>query len=296
MNALITGVSGFIAPHIVEACLNKGWNTIGVDIRDCNISNPNFQFLKRDVRELTLNDLDNIDYVFHLGFVTNIPNSVEHPLETTRDNIDMTAFFLDLSTKAKVKKFIYPSTASLYGATPPPWEESVSSPDPIEPYSWQKLACEYACKMWYERYGLPTVVFRLFQVFGENQRPDTALAAFMRSKKEGRPITLTKTTAQSSFKSAQRDFIYVKDIARAFILAAESENVGKGETINIGTGEVYTIEKIANVIGGEITWIPRRGYEVERHEADITKAKKLLNWSPEVDIVDWLNEFIPSMK
>ncbi len=61
MNALITGVSGFIAPHIVEACLNKGWNTIGVDIRDCNISNPNFQFLKRDVRELTLNDLDNMD-------------------------------------------------------------------------------------------------------------------------------------------------------------------------------------------------------------------------------------------
>jgi|TARA_Y100000310_G_C20693239_1_gene823766 UDP-glucose 4-epimerase len=296
MNALVTGVSGFIAPHIVEACLNKGWKTIGVDIRDCDISHPDFQFWKKDVRELRFNDMKDIDYVFHLAFVTNIPNSVDHPLETTRDNINMTAYFLDLSTKAEVKKFIYPSTASLYGDTPPPWSESVSSPDPIEPYSWQKLTCEYACSMWYKRYGLPTVVFRLFQVFGENQRPDTALAAFMLSKKEGKPITLTKTTAQSSFKSAQRDFIYVKDIAQAFILAAESKNVGNGETINIGTGKVYSIEEVANVIGGEITWIPRRGYEVERHEADITKAKKLLNWSPKVDIIDWLNEFITSME
>ena len=114
----------------------------------------------------------------------------------------MQACFGKLSSKYKVKKFIYPSTASLYGDTPTPWKESVSSPDPIEPYSWQKLTCEYACSMWYKRYGLPTVVFRLYQVFGENQRPDTALAAFMRSKKENRPITLTKTTAQSSFKSA----------------------------------------------------------------------------------------------
>ena len=293
--ALVTGVSGFIAPNVVEACLSMGWKTIGVDIRDCNIKKLNFTFWKKDVRDLTLEDMKDIDYVFHFAFVTNIPNSVEHPLETTRDNIDMTAYILDLATKAKVKKFIYPSTASLYGNMPTPWRENESAPDPIEPYSWQKLSCEYACRMWYKRYGLPTVIFRLFQVFGENQRPDTAIAAFIRSKKEDRPITLTKTTAQSSFKSAQRDFIYVKDIARACILAAKSNKVGKGEIINIGTGKVYTVEKVAKTIGGEITWIPKRGYEVERHEADISQAKRLLKWEPKVDIIIWLKEFIKTL-
>ena len=211
--ALVTGVSGFIAPNVVEACLSMGWKTIGVDIRDCNIKKLNFTFWKKDVRDLTLEDMKDIDYVFHFAFVTNIPNSVEHPLETTRDNIDMTAYILDLATKAKVKKFIYPSTASLYGNMPTPWRENESAPDPIEPYSWQKLSCEYACRMWYKRYGLPTVIFRLFQVFGENQRKDTVLSFFFKAKKEGQPLTLTNAGTDSHPKSLERDFVYSRDVS-----------------------------------------------------------------------------------
>lgn len=293
---LITGASGFISLHLVEASLLRDWDVIGIDLLPFKhaINHPNLKFAQKDVRDLTLSDLSGVDYIFHLAFVTNIPNSVQHPLETTRDNIDMTAYLLDLATKGGIKKFVFPSTASLYGNNPTPWREDMSA-DPIEPYSWQKLSCEYACKMWHARYGLPTVVFRLFQVFGENQRKDSALYAFFQAKKSGRPMTLTETTAQSSFRTGQRDYVYVKDVARAFIKAAESAKTGHGETINIGSGVVNTVEEVAGAIGGEITFIPRRGYEVERHEADLARAKELLNWQADVNILDWLKKFVKTL-
>ena len=102
-----------------------------------------------------------------------------------------------------------------------------------------------------------TAILRLYQIYGENQRKDTALAAFIRSKKLGKPITLTETTAQSSFRTGRRDFIYVKDVAKAFLATMVSEKTGNGEVINIGTGKCTTMEQIANVIGGEVTFIPK---------------------------------------
>jgi len=292
---LITGVSGFIGPHVVEACIKKGWQVVGIDIRDRNPKHsPPCTFWKGDLRTFSL---CGFDYIIHLAFVTNIPNSIKNPIETTRDNIEMTAKVLESATKYNTKKLVFSSTASLYGHNPTPWREDMpSDPDPIEPYSWQKLSCEYLCKMWTKCYGLPTTVLRLFQVFGENQRHDTAMAAFFRAKKEGKPITLTQTTAQSTFRSAQRDFVYVKEVAEAFVRALESEKTGKGETINVGTGKVTTIEQIAKAIGGEVVFIPKRGFEVERHEADVNRAKELLGWSPTVDVLEWLEKFVPTLE
>lgn len=297
---LITGVSGFIGPHVVEACLRHGMNVTGVDVRPyapTNGLNPFIDhFIQKDVRELTPKELGPMDFIVHLAFVTNIPNSIQYPIETTRDNVEMTARLLDMATKAGVKKLVFSSTASLYGHNPTPWREDMpSDPDPIEPYSWQKLSCEYLCRMWTKRYGLPTATLRLFQVFGENQRPDTAMAAFFRSKKEGKPITLTETTAQSSFKSGQRDFVYVKEVAEAFYRALESEKTGQGEIINVGTGKVTTMEEVANAIGGEIVFIPKRGFEVERHEADTTRINNLFNWQPTVNVIEWIREFVKTL-
>lgn len=291
---LITGVSGFIGPHVVQTCLERNWHVTGVDILPCDLQLPNFTFIRKDVRDLSQEELARLDHIIHLAFVTNIPNSIQHPVETTRDNIEMTARLLESATKAGIKKFVFSSTASLYGNNPMPWRENMP-PDPIEPYSWQKLSCEHLCQMWTKRYGLPTVVLRLFQVFGENQRPDTAMAAFFRAKREGKSITLTETTAQSSFRTGQRDFVYVKEVAEAFVRALESEKTGKGEIINIGTGKVTTMEDVARAIGGEVIFIPRRGFEVERHQADISHAKELLNWHPRVDVIEWLNKFVPTL-
>src|SRR5476649_2922130 len=100
---LITGVSGFIGPHIVEACRHRQWDVVGVDILPCSIRQEGFTFMQRDARELTPDELATIDYIVHLAFVTNIPNSIQHPIETTRDNIEMTVRLLDAATKAGVK-------------------------------------------------------------------------------------------------------------------------------------------------------------------------------------------------
>lgn len=291
---LITGVGGFIGPHLVEACLDRKWEIVGVDIRPTDLRRPGLTCVQQDARDLGPHELAGIDYIVHLAFVTNIPNSIQHPIETTRDNIEMTVRLLDAATKAGVRKVAFPSTASLFGGNPIPWREDMP-PDPIEPYSWQKLSCEHLLRMWTTRYGLPTVILRLFQVFGENQRTDTAMAAFFRARQEGRPITLTETTAQSSFRTGQRDFVYVKEVAEAFVRALESDKTGHGEIINVGTGKLTSMEDIANAIGGEVVFIPRRGFEVECHQADITRAEALLNWHPHVDVLEWLRAFVPTL-
>ena len=282
---IITGISGFLGHHLTKACLDKGWFVIGVDKRPIppNHFVPN-HFIQTDITDLGFRDLMGIDYVAHLAFVTNIPNSTRHPLETTRQNVDMTIHLLEYCREAGVKKLFFPSTASLYSHNPTPWKEDVSAL-PIEPYSWQKLADEYACKMYSQVYGLPTVIGRLFQVFGELQRADTSLAAFLKAKLEGQPITLTETTAQSVFKSGQRDFIYAGDVAEAVCLLLEKGE--SGEIYNVASGEVHTMEEIAEAIGGKVKWMPKRAYEVERHEGDISKIKSL-GWKPTVDVIQWL--------
>ena len=114
----------------------------------------------------------------------------------------------------------------MYGSNKIPWNEDMIS-DPGEPYSWQKISIEYALKMWTSRYQLPTTILRLFQVFGENQRKDTAIAAFISQKKNNKPITLIKSSSKSKFKTGRRDWIYVKDIAEAFKLTITSNNTEK---------------------------------------------------------------------
>ena len=290
---LVTGAAGFIAPHIIEEAANLGWEVLGIDITEAEdkILSKNVKYLKKDARELSDDDIKDFDFVAHMAFVTNIPFSIKNPISTTNDNIDMTVKLLDICTKNNIKKFIFPSTASLYGHNKIPFVEDMAI-NPIEPYSWQKYSCEKLCKMWNSRYDLKTSVLRLYQIYGENQRKDTALAAFINSKKLGKPITLTETTAQSSFRTGRRDFIYVKDVAKAFIATMLSKKTGNGEVINIGTGITTTMEEIANTIGGEVTFIPRRNFEVEAHQADMKLCYELLDCKPKVKVLEWLSNFV----
>lgn len=288
MRVAITGNSGFIGHHLTNALKRRGHYVVGIDKRPIppGHSRPD-HFIQTDVRDLGFRDLNGLDYIFHLAFSTNIPNSIRHPIETTRDNIDMTIHLLEYAKDAKVGGVLFPSTASLYSHNPTPWTEEMS-PIPIEPYSWQKLSCEYACRMYKDIYGLPTAIVRLFQVFGERQRDDTALAAFLRAKRQDKPITLTETVAQSTFRSGQRDFIYAGDVAEAMILIMERKGDG---LYNICSGEVETMENIAKTLKAKIKWIPRREYEVERHHGDNSKMKRL-GWKPKVNVIDWLERQI----
>lgn len=289
---LITGCSGFIGHHLIKEAQYGKWFVVGVDKRPIPLEHAQpDHFIQADVNDIGFRDLMDIDAVIHLAWRTNIPDCSRHPKESTRDNIDMTISFLEICKEAEIKKFIFPSTASLYSNNSTPWTEDMLA-EPIEPYSWQKLSCEFACQMYAKQYGLPTVIPRFFQVFGEFQRADTALAAFIKNKKNNKPITLTKTTAQSSFKSGQRDFIYAGDLAKCVMKMVKSKNVGKGEIINVATGNVKTMEEVARTLKAGIKWIPKRPYEVERHEGDIKKARMLLEWEPEVNVIDWLKKII----
>lgn len=282
MRIMITGSAGFLSQHLIKKFQDEGHFVVGVDKRPERRHSD--YFIQDDVRNLGYRDLLGIDAVCAMAWRTNIPDCSRHPEDSTNDNIDMTVHLLELAKEAGVKKVFFPSTASLYGNNPTPWTEDMTAM-PIEHYSWQKLACESACKMYAKSFGLDTVVARFFQIFGEFQRDDTALAAFLRAKKNGQPITLTETTAQSSFRSGQRDFVYAGDVAEAVYFLTIG-TAGGGEIYNVG-GTVHSMEEIANAIGSEVKWIPKREWEVERHEANLTKLKAL-GWSPKVDVIEWL--------
>ena len=287
---IITGCSGFLGHHLIGKGLEMGWQVIGIDKRPIPPGHllPS-QFIQTDVFDLEAEDLRDVQYVVHLAFAVNIPNSVRHPERTTYQNIDMTIHLLEVCKEAGIKKFLFPSTASLYSKNPTPWTEDMP-PLPVEPYSWQKLSCEYACKLYSQFF--PTIIFRLFQVFGEFQRKDSALYAFQQAKKDGKLVNITRNMFQSTFETCQRDFIYAGDIAEAMITALESEDVKSGEIFNIASGKVHTMEEIAKAIKAKINWIPMRDYEVVRHEGNIDKIKAL-GWKPTTDILQWL-ETIPT--
>lgn len=287
---LVTGSSGFIAPHIIKQAIAKDFKVYGIDIKDPTLPVKSCTYIKDDVRNFDLKKINNLNYVIHLAFVTNIPFTINHPVSSTNDNIVMTADLLKKATESKIKKFIFSSTASLYGNNPIPWKENMSS-DPIEPYSWQKLSCEYLCQMWTKRYGTKTSIQRLFQVYGENQREDTALANFIKLRKINKPITLTETSKESDCRTGRRDFIYVGDVADAFLSNCLSSQTGSGEIINIGSGKMVSMEEIAKVIGGEIKFIPKRNFEVESHQADLTNCYKYLDWRPKENVLEWLKKF-----
>jgi nucleoside-diphosphate-sugar epimerase len=124
------------------------------------------------------------------------------------------------------------------------------------------------------------------------QRDDTVIAVFDRLRKQGKPATLLKTKDEKQGKSGQRDFIYAGDIAKAIMLAVKNKHVGKGEIFNICTGKLNTIEEIVTLMKMKIEWLPTRPYDVDRHLGDNKKARLILGWQPETEVLRWLANYI----
>lgn len=289
---LLTGASGFIAHHVIREAQEGKWNVVGVDKRPMSKKHnqPN-HFILTDVMDLNYRDLMNVDAVVHLAWRTNIGDCIRHPEKSTNDNIDMTVHLLEVCREAKVKKVIFPSTASLYSFNKTPWTEDMKV-EAIEHYSWQKQACEELCQMYSNYFDLPTVIMRYFQVYGEMQRDDTVIAVFMKKLREGKPATLLKTKNEKQGKSGQRDFIYAGDIAKAIMLAVKNKHVGKGEIFNICTGKLNTIEEIVTLMKMKVEWLPTRPYDVDRHLGDNKKARLILGWQPRTEVMKWLTNYI----
>jgi UDP-glucose 4-epimerase len=219
----------------------------------------------------------NIDYVFHEAALPQVQYSIENPIETNEVNVVGTLNVLEASRINKVKRLIFASSCSVYGDQDklPIIEDMPISP--LSPYAMHKYIGEGYCSSWSRIYGLETVCLRYFNVYGKRQSANGSyplvIAKFLDLSKEGKLLKIVGDGNNT------RDYINVLDVARANILAMKSDKVGKGEVINIGTGIQTSVNQIAQLIGGEIEHIPPR-IEPKNIQADIKKAKELLDWEP----------------
>jgi len=287
MKFLVTGGAGFIGSHLVDALIAGGHEVKVIDnllTGKREYLNPKAEFLELDIRNLDeiRPHFDGVEAVFHLAALPRIPISIEKPAETHAINATGTLNVLIASRDAGVKKVIYSASSSAYGNQDKlPLREDMPA-SPLNPYAVQKYVGELYCRIFSELYGLKTVSLRYFNVYGPRQHTDGAYAPvmgiFLRQKANGELLTVTGDGEQT------RDFIHVSDVARANLLAYESGKARKGEVINIGGGKNYSVNAIARLVGGKISYIPERPGETRHTLADITLAKKLLGWEPQVDI------------
>ena len=296
MISLVTGGAGFIGSNLVDYLIEQGHEVICVDNESaecndkfywndkaCNIIGDitDYNFIKNCFKE--------VDYVFHLAAESRLQPAIKNPIEAVYKNCVGTTTILQCAREAGVKRLVYSSTSSGYGFNPSPNVETQPD-DCLNPYSASKVAAEKFCKMYSDLYGLETVVLRYFNVFGERSptrgQYAPVIGIFDRQRLSGEALTIVGDGTQ------RRDFIYVGDVAKANLIAAEA-NLNKkyfGQVFNIGSGINYSVQEIADAISDNQTYIPKREGEMETTWSNIEKASEILGWKPEVDVLDWIKK------
>lgn len=290
--AVVTGGAGFIGSHLAAALLAEGYSVSVVD----NLSGGKREkvptaatFFEQNINdtEALTKVMNGAEFVFHFAALPRVQFSIEHPIETNKANVDGTVSVLKAANDAGVKRVIFSASSSAYGDQEimPLTEDMPISPK--SPYALHKYIGELYCRLWSEVYGLQTVSLRYFNVYGPGADPEGAyalvIAKFLKQRVLGGPMTITGDGKQT------RDFTHVRDVVRANILAAHSQNVGKGEVINIGAGQNASVNKIAELIGGPVEHIAPR---LEPHDtlADNARAKNLLGWEPTISLEEGIAE------
>ena len=301
--SLVTGAAGFIGSNLTDYLLDKGHQVICVDNESADNDkfhwNENAINVNGDITDYKFmkNVFTNVDYVFHLAAESRLQPAIENPIQAVHRNCVGTTVMLQCAREAGVKRFVYSSTSSGYGNNPFPNVETQPD-DCLNPYSASKVAGEKFCKMYYNLYGLETVVLRYFNVFGPRspQRGQYApvIGIFRRQKNDGEPLTIIGDGSQT------RDFVHVTDVARANYLAAifplkrDVEYVDgydqTGEVFNVGSGKDYSVQDIANLISYNQIYLPERKGEMHTTRANISKIGSIIGWKPEVDVMEWLRD------
>jgi len=289
MKYLVTGGAGFIGSHLVDKLIEQGHRVIVID----NLSSGKKENLnpEADFHNLDICDFDkikslfkDIDYVFHLAAIPRVPISVEDPLGTSKDNILGTLNVFKAASDNGIKRVVFASSSAVYGdQKESPLRESMV-PDPISPYGLQKLVDEQFAKLFNQLYKIPIISLRYFNVYGPRVDPDSeyslVIGKFLKQKAENKPLTIFGDGKQT------RGFCYVDDVVEANIKAMKNEKLKGGEVINISSGESYSVNYLADLIGGEIQYLPPRPGDVLHTKADITLAKNLLDWQPKVSFTE----------
>ena len=258
---LVTGGAGFIGSYVVRELLKQGYEVSVLDNLSAgkkeNIP-AEVTFYNLDIRNLA--DIKPVfvgmTYVFHLAAIPSVQYSIENPLETNAVNVDGTLNVLIAAKDAGVKRVIYSASCAAYGDAESLPVTEAESIKPKSPYALQKYIGELYLKSFADLYAIETVSLRYFNVYGFGQSSTGAyasvIAKFLSLKMQNQALTIFGDGNQT------RDFVHVSDVARANVAAAVSEKVGKGESINIGTGKKSSVKEIAKIIGGEITYLPAR--------------------------------------
>lgn len=296
MKSLVTGGAGFIGSNLVDRLLGLGHEVVVIDNEYSDVHeqfywNDAAQNYKHDIRdyEKTRPLYDGVDYVFHIAAEARIQPAIENPIEAVSINSVGTVTVLQCAREAGVKRVMYSSTSSAYGMNPAPNVETQPD-DCLNPYSVSKVNGEKLCKMYTDLFGLSTICFRYFNVYGERQplrgQYAPVIGIFLRQKAAGEPLTIVGDGEQ------RRDFTHVSDVVNANIMAAISnpEVSAFGQVYNVGTGKNHSVNEIAKQISDSTINIPPRIGESRVTLANNQKLKETFGWEPKVTLEEWIGK------
>ena len=296
--SLVTGGAGFIGSNLVDKLLAEGHEVVVIDNE---YSDAHDHFYWNDKAENHTFDIcdyentrplyDGVDYVFHIAAEARIQPAIENPIRAVQINSVGTCTVLQCAREAGVKKVMYSSTSSAYGFNRIPNAECQPD-DCLNPYSVSKVNGEKLCKMYTDLFGLKTVIFRYFNVYGERQplrgQYAPVIGIFLRQRAAGEKLTVVGDGEQ------RRDFTHVSDVVQANYLAAVTDikDEDYGQVYNVGNGKNYSVNEVARMVtclDNRITYIPERVGEARETLAQNTLLRLIFGWRPTVNLEDWIS-------
>jgi UDP-glucose 4-epimerase len=299
--AVVTGGAGFIGSHMVDLLLACGYRVRVIDNlvggREANLAHhgddPRLSFDRHDIRQLDDDDalFRGATFVFHFAGIGDIVPSIEHPTDYMDTNVQGTVRVLECARAARIEKFVYAASSSCYGmAAVPTREDHPIAPE--HPYALSKYQGEMAVLHWNRVYRLPANSIRIFNAYGPRVRTTGAYGAvfgvFFKQKLAGKPFTVIGDGTQ------RRDFLFVTDVAAAFLLTAESNF--SGQIWNLGAGNPQSVNRLVELLGGPVVYIPKRPGEPDCTFADVGKIQRDLGWKPVVPFDDGVRRMMEGIE
>ena len=309
---LVTGAAGFVGSNLCEALLERGYRVRALDDFSTGkrenieafLNNDRFELIEGDIKELEtcMKACEGVNYVLHQAAWGSVPRSIEMPLFYCANNITGTLNMLEAARVNGIKKFVYASSSSVYGDEPNLPKREGREGNLLSPYALSKMCDEEWAKQYTKHYGLPTIGLRYFNVFGRRQNPEGAYAAvipkFIKLLLEGKQPTINGDGKQS------RDFTYIDNVIEANLKACMAPSEADGQAYNIAYGgREYLIDiynKLTEALDVDIEPIygPDRAGDIKHSNADISKARTLLNYDPQWDFergikasIEWYREY-----
>jgi len=300
MRYLVTGGAGFIGSNTVDELVRRGHSVVVLDDlssgKEDNVAEirNKITFIKGSITDIEIvrKAMHEAEYVLHLAARTSVPRSVKDPIETNKINIDGTLNVLVAAKELKVKRVVFAASSSVYGETATLPKVETMQPEPISPYGVTKYVGELYGQTFGRCYGLENVALRYFNIFGPRQDPSSpysgVLAKFCTSYLEETPPVVFGDGEQT------RDFTYVDNAVQANLLACEAPNAS-GKVFNVGTGGRISLNEVLHALGKitgktlEAKYEPPREGDIRDSQADISQAKELLGYDPQVSFEEGLS-------